>query len=187
MTSNYKKTKFLSGKEIEEAVSEVARISDEQHISIVLAGGAAMQVYGSDRLTKDVDFIASEIPSLEKDREYKLLSFGGIGTTLGDGIPVDYIVRNDDFSELYEEAEAKGIDVDLPIRAVSPEYMAALKLAAGRTKDEEDLRFLIAADFFDRKLAREIIKRLLGAYAAESFDSFVYEVDWRRSQEKEKK
>jgi hypothetical protein len=66
----------------------------------------------------------------------------------------------------------------LPI--VLLEYIAAMKLVAGRTKDIADLEFLISSGKLDLPSAREIIEGYVGGqYAVDSFNAIVMEVEWK--------
>lgn len=47
-----------------EAAQEVGELAAQEEIEWALAGGLAMHLYGSQRLTKDVDIIASQELSL---------------------------------------------------------------------------------------------------------------------------
>ena len=174
-------TKFLDPRAIEEAIAEIAEMSRRSQTDVVLVGGVAMEIYGSDRMTKDVDFAARAYPP---DLPIvKSLSFGGFAAQTRAGHPVDVIVRSDEYAPLYAEAIDHAVDAGLPIPVVSPEYLAALKMAAGRYKDEIDLKTLIQLDVIDRPKTRAIIKSHLGEYAARSFDSLCDEVAWLKSRE----
>ena len=174
------KVRFLNATEIEQAIRDASSVSRAQRIDIALAGGAAMQLFGSDRLTKDVGFVSSAVP--DGIRVKKQLSFGGISGETESGTPVDFIVRDDDYEPLYEEALAKAMAFeDLPVKVVRPEYLAAMKLAARRVKDEEDLRALIASGNVNIAAARVVVAAHLGRYAVDEFDSYVDEVTWRKS------
>ena len=56
--------------------------------------------------------------------------------------------------------------------------LVAMKLIAGRGKDNLDLITLLQSGEVDVPKARRIIKRLLGAYAAMNFDTRVAEAEW---------
>jgi len=175
--------KFLDASHVRIAIGEIAKMARGKNIRPVLAGGNAMQIYGSDRLTTDVDFLASAVPTeivVEKP-----LSFGGVSGRSPGGFPVDIIVRNDDFAELYASAQNDPIEMGLPVPVVKPEYLAAMKLVAGRAKDEEDLKSLIRLEAIDLGKTREIIRKHLGAFAVKEFGSFVDEVAWRKSRGEE--
>lgn len=176
-----RKLNFLGPADVEAAVSEIAEMAAEQGAKIALVGGVAMAAYGSDRLTSDVD-VASNL-LLVGISHPKRLSFGGVSGRSPSGHPVDIIVRDDAYMLLYEEAIDSSHDVGLPVPVVLPSYLAALKMAAARPKDEEDLRSLIRMGL-DRPSARLVIKRYLGEYAAREFDSICDEIDWQSSREK---
>lgn len=59
--------KFLDASQITGAITEAAALARKQHVRVALAGGCAMQIYGSDRLTADVDLIASGYPCTQRE------------------------------------------------------------------------------------------------------------------------
>lgn len=176
------KTKFLDPRDVEEAIAEIAVLAARQDVAIALVGGAAMACYGSDRMTKDVDFAADmcfeSMPVLHQ------LSFGGYATRTLRGHPVDIIVRSDEYADLYAEAIARSVDHGLPVRVVTPEYLAATKMAAGRDKDVSDLKTLLRLEVPDFRTTRTIVKHHLGEYAARELDSLRDEIEWTKSRER---
>ena len=50
-----------------QTIETVGKLADENDIDWALAGGLAVILYGSDRLTKDVDIIASKKLPLESE------------------------------------------------------------------------------------------------------------------------
>jgi hypothetical protein len=50
-----------------QAIDFVSKLADENNIDWALVGGLAMNFYGSDRLTKDIDIIATKILPLENE------------------------------------------------------------------------------------------------------------------------
>lgn len=171
---------YLSPQQIEQAIEEASSIARDEELQIALVGGAAMQLYGSDRFTKGVDFITSEIPQSVKS-EHKL-SFGGIAALTKSKVPVDFIVRNDKYQDLYEAALLHAVKEEgIPLPVVTPEYLAVMKLAARRIKDEQDLGSLIYNAQLDLDKTRGIIREHLGDFAVDTFDSVVYEIEWRKS------
>lgn len=173
------KTKFLNAADIDKGLLELAEEADEASVKIALVGGVAMQLLGSDRMTRDVDIISPQRFSLGRPVISKL-TFGGISTTTPSGLPVDIIVRSDEYEELYERALLTArVHDDVPIHVVTVPYLAALKLVAGRPKDEQDLLFLLGQMSPNRYIeTRALIKRELGAYAATSLDSYKAQADW---------
>jgi hypothetical protein len=148
---------------------------------IAIAGGLAMQVWGSPRLTGDLDIIASTTLGYAGTP----LTFGGVRTKEGD-VPLDVIVRSDEWRDLYTDAlvNAEAVDrITPPI--VTPEYLVAMKMVAGRPKDEGDVRYLVLADDFNRQKAEAVVRERLGAYAVRELRAIVAEAEWRRSRGEE--
>lgn len=178
-TSGRAMPKFLAPEELLAGVAEVAKIADREKVRIVLIGGLAMQHYGSDRLTGDLDFAASDV--LDGLPSSGSLTFGGMQSTTSNGVPVDIIVRDDDSQSLYEEVVSTAPMVRrMGVRVATPEHLVAMKLQASRTKDESDLKFLLASGVVDTKKARALIRKHLGSFAAEELDRVVDEVAWEK-------
>lgn len=182
MSSN-KKTRFLDPAEIERGIDEVAQLAEQQDVRLVLIGGAALQLFGSPRLTKDVDFAADEL--VKGIEILGPLDFGGVTAKTPSGVPVDLVVRDDKYRRLYDAAIDHAICVeDVPIPVVPPEFMVALKMVAGRPKDDVDLEFLLLDSGVDYKKARAIVEEFLGLYAADDLDRLHDVAEWRREREK---
>ena len=176
--------KYLNDAEIDSAVEEMAKRAEQDRIHVALAGGVAMQVYGSRRLTQDVDMLAEAIPVDLPDLGE--LSFGGIKTESAEGVPVDLIVRNDEYADLYEAALAKAeFSSAHGVYIVTPEYLAAMKWQADRTKDTDDLYHLVLRPEFDLEKTRAVFREFLGRYTAQTdLKSFVEEAHWLASRGK---
>src|SRR5215471_13184834 len=90
------------------ALRRTVAVAERKGVAWALVGGIAMHLYGSPRLTNDVDVIASAILPLQPERQ---LGFGGeryrvkLGKRL---VPVDWIVRNDTAKKFYESALAEA-------------------------------------------------------------------------------
>lgn len=179
--SQSKRKRFLDPAVLDAAVLEVAEVAQRAGVHLALVGGYAMQLYGSPRLTGDLDFAADSAPA--KYHGMPTLSFGGIRTRTSTDVPVDIITREDDFASLYEEAvQTAQVIEGVPVPVVLPEYLAAMKMVAGRSgKDDADLEYLIRSGVVDLEKARGVIKRFLGAYAKKEFDATVALVDWKRT------
>jgi len=176
---------WLSVEDIGRSIDEVLELARTQVIELALAGGAAMQIWGSDRFTKDVDFLANRVPDgLE---EIQPIGFGGMQLRASNGVPVDIIVRNDELRTLYEYALSHAVDVeDVPVRVVSPNFLVAIKLAAHRDKDLLDLKYLLTeCQDVDYPVARGIVLDLLGIFAAQELDR--YREDFLVSLEREER
>lgn len=177
-----RKSQPLHGEGVLEPLTKsVATEAREQNIRAAVAGGYAMRFYGSSRLTADVDFIAEqklreEAPGWEYE---KALSFGGQSYVV-DGLPVDWIVRDDEYGPLYSEALHYADSTDDGYLIVTPEYLAAMKFATRRRKDELDVLFLLQVpDLVDRKVLEVIVYRLVGGrFAVDELWSLFREADW---------
>lgn len=175
--------KPLDPREMLAAIDEVGRLAKHARIRVAIGGGMAMQVYGSDRLTKDVDFLAED--HIQLPVRLAALSFGGVTGCASNGVCVDIIVRNDDYAPLYAEAlEEASYDEELGAYVVSAEHLVAMKMSAGRAKDELDLQFLLGEEgLVNMKHAEEIVRRHLGVYAVQELRALVAEAKWRKEQE----
>lgn len=140
-----------------------------------------MQVWGSSRLTGDLDIIATNRLGYVGDP----LVFGGVRTKEGD-VPLDIIVREDEWKTLYMHAlsDAQVVSGITP-PVVTPEYLVAMKMVAGRPKDEVDVRFLVLSPDLDRQQTEQIVRQHLGAYAVKELRAIIAEAEWRRSRGEE--
>lgn len=146
-----------------EAAQKVGELAAQEEIEWALAGGLAMHLYGSQRLTKDVDIIASQELSLTAKHR---LSFGGSSYTLQVGkyeIPVDWIVRNDGHEMFYRAALKQAIKLPNGLRIVTPEWLVILKFNAGRQKDLDDIVFLLKQKtLVDRPTVKRMVTETAG-------------------------
>lgn len=146
-----------------EAVQQIVQLAAEEELEWAVAGGLAMHIYGSPRLTKDVDIIASQQLSLTPNHK---LTFGGSSYTLQVGkyaVPVDWIVRNDGYQKYYRAALKEAVSMPNGLRVVLPEWMVILKLNAGRQKDFDDIVFLLKQQkLVDRPTVKQKIVETVG-------------------------
>ena len=144
-----------------EAAAESGKIAVDENIEWALVGGLAMNLYGSPRLTKELDIIASNTVSLKANA---LLTFGGNNYIVEVGkykVAVDWIVRNDGYAKYYRAALAEAVVFPNKMRLISPEWLVILKLFAGRQKDYDDAVFLLKEkDLVNRPKIKEIIVRV---------------------------
>ncbi len=145
-----------------ETIETVAKIAGENNIDWALAGGLAVILYGSDRLTKDVDFIASK--KLPLKSEGSLVQGGERYTvkTAKRNVAVDWITRNDEAKKFYQRALKDAVMIaDTPI--LTPEWLVILKHIAGHFKDQEDGVFLLRKqDLVDRQKIKQMIVEIGG-------------------------
>ena len=159
---------LISGDDALQAINIVRKMAVENDIDWAVCGGIAMAIYGSPRLTKDVDIIASKRLPLAKERIVGHLKQGGehfIVETETRQVPIDWILRNDDFKAFYREALEDAVLIDgIPI--LTPEWLVILKFIAGRFKDQEDAVYLLREkDLVNRDKIRELITKVFGANA----------------------
>ena len=175
------RTKFLDPATIDEAIAEIALRAKRQGTRVALIGGTALQHFGSMRMTVDIDVIADVM--LTDMSDGKPLSFGGEQTRALNGAPVDIIVRDDDYKRLYQSALATATTLPgVPIPVARPEYIAAMKFAAGRRKDEDDLEFMILNQVIDVKETEKIVYNHVGGqFAKQQFIAFVESTRWMAS------
>lgn len=77
--------KFLSPAELAQALQEVVDLAKKERVTVALVGGYAMQLYGSDRLTGDLDVTADK--KIKALTEVGTLSFGGVKAVAPNGVP----------------------------------------------------------------------------------------------------
>lgn len=126
-----------------EAAQQMGQLAAQEEIEWAVADGLAMYFYGSPRLTKDVDIIASKDLSLTPQHR---LGFGGSSYTLQVGkyaVQIDWIVRNDGYQKYYRAALKEAVKLPNGLRVVTPEWLVILKFNAGRQKDLDDIVFLL--------------------------------------------
>ena len=159
---------LISGDDALRAIDIVRKMAVENDIDWAVCGGIAMAIYGSPRLTKFVDIIASKRLPLDKERIIGQLKQGGehfIVETETRQVPIDWILRNDDFKVFYQEALKDAVMIDgIPI--LTPEWLVVLKFIAGRFKDQEDAVYLLREkDLVNRDKIRELIIKVFGTNA----------------------
>ncbi len=119
-----------------EAIEIIGRLAEENNIEWALVGGLAMNLYGSDRLTKNIDAIADKLlPVSEKQIVGRLKQGGERYNTETDEkvVTVDWIIRNDEFKPLFKAALKEAVKInDVPI--LTPEWLVILKFIAGHLK-----------------------------------------------------
>ncbi len=146
-----------------EAAQQVGQLAAQEEIEWAIAGGIAMHLYGSPRMTKDVDIIASQDLALTAEHR---LSFGGSSYTLQVGkyqVQIDWIVRSDGYRELYRNALKEAIRLPNGLRVVTADWLVILKFNAGRQKDLDDIVFLLKQEkLVDRSAVKQKIVETLG-------------------------
>ncbi len=125
------------------AVKKLAKIAEKEQVEWALAGGIAMHLYGSPRMTKDVDVIALKRLNLESVNP---IGFGGEAYSVKVGkkeIHVDWIVREDGYRQYYVQALKDASELKNGLKIITADWLAILKYIAGRQKDTDDILFLL--------------------------------------------
>jgi hypothetical protein len=153
-----------------QAIDFVSKIAEENNIDWALVGGLAMNLYGSDRLTKDIDMISNQRLPIPKEKIVGQLKQGGErfqAETDKKIVSIDWIIRNDEFKALFQDALAEAVKIEnIPI--LTPEWLVILKFIAGRFKDQEDAVYLLSRKgLVNREIIKEkIVKHFgLGAWS----------------------
>lgn len=158
-------------------IERIAAELDRRRLPYMVAGGQAVLLYGEPRLTRDIDItLGVDLDRLADVQEAALAagftplvdSEPFVRETMvlpcvdaGSGIRIDFIFS---FSPYEAEAllRARCVTVgSTPVRFVSPEDLIILKIVAGRDRDLEDVRILMARN---RGLDRPWIERWLGVF-----------------------
>ena len=140
-----------------QTIETLGKLADDNKIDWALAGGLAVILYGSDRLTKDVDIIASKKLPLQSEG---ILVQGGERYSVKTEkkvVAVDWITRNDEAKRFYQQALKDAVTIQqTPI--LTPEWLVILKYIVGRFKDQEDGVFLLSKKgLVDRRKIKEMI------------------------------
>lgn len=141
------------------AVKKLAKIAAKENVEWALAGGIAMHLYGSDRLTKDVDVIALKRLNLNAVNP---IGFGGEAYSVKVGkkeIHVDWIVREDSYRQYYVQALKDAAELKNGLRIITADWLAILKYIAGRNKDSEDIIYLLRKGYaVPKRIEENVIK-----------------------------
>ena len=87
------------------AIETVGGLAKQNNIDWALAGGLAVILYGSDRMTRDVDIIASRLlpPKLKVAGRLRQGGERYVIETNKRETNVDWIIRNDDFKSMFQD------------------------------------------------------------------------------------
>lgn len=136
---------FLDDETASDAISAIEKLARDCGVNWAMVDGLAMILYGSDRLTKDIDVIASALlpekfqivgPLRQGGRRYEI-------PTKKRTANVDWIIRNDGFKAMFDEALDESVQIN-GVPVITPVWLVILKFIAGRFKDQEDAVFLLS-------------------------------------------
>lgn len=145
-----------------EAARIVAETAAVEGANWALCGGLAMFLYGSDRLTKDVDLISDKRLSLANVGQ---LRQGGERYVIKIGkykVDIDWIVRADEAAKYYQTALREAVAVG-DYQIVTAEWLLIMKLIADRDKDQLDGVYLLGKKgLVERPKVKENVVRVGG-------------------------
>ncbi len=176
----------------EELLARLARELGAAQIPYMVIGGQAVQIYGEPRMTKDID-ITLGVGIDEVDRVLAMCRSAGLRPLTADakqfardtmvvptedqssGVRVDFILS---FSEYERQALDRAAEIligSTPVRFATLEDLVVHKLVAGRPRDVEDARMVLAKnprfdqayiehwlESFDRALSRNTVVTFRG-------------------------
>lgn len=122
-------------------IETVGKLADENNIEWALAGGLAVILYGNDRMTKDIDFIASKKLPLKSEGNLVQGGEGHLIKTNRKEVAVDWIICKDEFKQLFAQALSEAVKIN-GVPVLTPEWVVILKFIAGRFKDVAETELL---------------------------------------------
>lgn len=138
---------------------EALHVADKtyEHLGIphVLIGGVAVGAYAEPYATKDIDFLVGDEAF---DSKGMVISFKPGVPLEACGVPIDSIPIEPEYSEIYEGALKTAVASDEPgIKIVRVDYLATLKLIAGRRRDYDAV-----VDLLDHGLDQDSVDKIIG-------------------------
>lgn len=153
-----------------EAIETVGKLAQLNKIDWAIVGGIAMAFYGSPRLTKDVDIIATKLLPAASAEIVGQLQQGGECykiQTNKKAVNVDWILRRDEAKHFFQAALKDAVLIgenNIPI--ITPEWLVILKYIANRFKDQEDAIYLLSEkDLVNRHKIKELVIKVAGKIA----------------------
>jgi predicted nucleotidyltransferase len=174
----------------ERLISKLARHLDRLRIPYMIIGGQAVLLYGTPRLTKDIDITlgisierASDIVGICKSAKLNILPENYtdfISKTFvlpvedkTSGIRVDFIFSFTPYEKQAIERSNKVRIGNISVKFASVEDVIIHKIFAGRARDMEDVKNMVLKN---RKLNKRYIKKWLGAFDHASDDTKLTEL-----------
>jgi hypothetical protein len=167
-------------------LARVGRALDAAHIRYMVIGGQAVMLYGEPRLTKDIDItLGVSIDALA--RVVQMVSDAGLEPLVdpqaftvetmvlpcrdpSSTIRVDLVLSQ----SVYEDAALGRARIVAtaghPVRYASPEDLVIYKVIAGRPRDLEDVRSIVAKQ---PALDRRLVEKTLREFEAELSEPFL--------------
>jgi predicted nucleotidyltransferase len=189
----------------EELLARLARELGLAQIPYMVIGGQAVQVYGEPRLTKDIDITlglgidgvdrvlavcrSARLKPLADDVERFARDTMVIpAQDQSSGIRVDFILSFSDYERQAIDRATKVMVGPTPVRFAALEDLVVHKLVAGRPRDLEDARIVLAKNpKFDRAYIErwlEDFDRALSRNTVATFRGLLLAITTRRKDER---
>ncbi|HSY48569.1 MAG TPA: nucleotidyl transferase AbiEii/AbiGii toxin family protein [Thermoanaerobaculia bacterium] len=185
----------LSHRDVADLLDALGAAMGEQGVRWFLFGAQAAIVWGSPRLSADVD-VTAEIDPAELNDYITTMRDHGFDVVFGDpdfvaqtrvipfvhrasGMPLDVVLSGPGFEEDFLQ---RAIPVDIGgalVPVISPEDLIVTKILAGRPKDIEDIRGVINERRASLDIERiRMVLRLLEQALAQSDLLPLFEREW---------
>lgn len=147
---------------VDDAIGDLARALDAFGLAWFLFGAQAAIIYGSTRVTEDID-VTVNLGDHTARELVSILTRNGFGLRVGDAegfvektrvlpvvhsataIPVDVVFAGPGLEELFLARLRRHQRSGMSIPVASPEDLIVMKLLAGRPRDIEDVRAVLRA------------------------------------------
>ena len=140
------------------AARDASSVLTSLGIPHALIGGIAVGCYGAARATGDVDFLVHEADAFVGST---VLSFRGGVPIVVRGVSIDYLTpEGSPYRALLDEALRTAHEGPVPI--IPLEGLVIMKLEAGRRRDLDDVRRLLAAADVEDHVRRYVTKHAPG-------------------------
>lgn len=160
-----------------ETLRALAEAFDEQGVDWYLFGAHAVAIRGAPRATQDVDVtvqvprtaLPALIAALERhglrhrypELAAELIAHGSVlPLAASSGMEVDMVLSGSGLEQLALERATTVPIEGIPVPVVHATDLVVMKILAGRGKDIDDARAVIAAGEVDSREARELLRQL---------------------------
>lgn len=148
-------------REVGVAVREASAALTRAGVRHALCGGVAVSCYADPRATKDVDFLVGEEAFVHHGA---LVTMNPAVPTRVGAVPVDTVPLVPKLTAL--EAGLADAPRSDGIPVVTPEALVAMKLVAGRLRDQADVQQLLASGAVDVAACRKLVTERFAEHLA---------------------
>lgn len=176
MATIFLKRKFVGPDQI----NSICRMLQNRSDSVMaLIGSVALGWWGCPRLSPGVDLASFSGIGLDLPYTPLKLPYGGTVWSGSEAPEVKIVVRTDEYMDLYRDAIRNAVPGPLGFPVVSPEYLAAMKLAIHDLRHRLDLKWLLGKkDLVDRLKLQKIVHDYVGGrFALDALEVIEEEVE----------